>query len=275
MKLLSHTYLDDLIVKSLLLNGEQEVSDVYKDLVAQGQKITIQALYKRLRILLRDQIILKNKKSIVINNEWSGNMLELLSGNTGLPILKPGETATYSFKELASLDAYWKHVMTPIEKAHPNFPIFFFNHYEIWIQLTGRRDNEIEYLKKISQDKHYCFFLLGKDNQYNQGFKKKYQTEYLQISVGAEGFVSTDYPTVIADYIITTKLSLRVARTIDEIYLLPNEKDVSERINKIFSKSAAIKLKIERNENKAKKFRKKIARDFYIPKEIREKYNFF
>lgn len=275
MKILTHTYLDDLIVQSLLLNGEQEVSDVYKDLVAQGQKITIQALYKRLRILLQDQIILKNKKSIVINNEWSENMLELLSGNTGLPILKPGETVTYSFKELASLDAYWKHVMTPIEKAHPNYPIFFFNHYEIWIQLFGRRENEIEYLHKISQDKHYCFFLLGKDNKYNNDFKNNYQTDYLQISVGADGFSLGDYPTVIADYVITTKLSPRLSKMIDEIYKSPNEQIVSEKINKIFLKSAAIKLKIERNENKAKKLRKKIAKDFYIPKDIKERYDLF
>lgn len=275
MKLLTHTHLDDLVVKSLLLNGEQEVIDIYKDLVIKGQNITIQALYKRLRILLEDQIILKNKKFIVINNEWSESMLELLSGNNGLPILKPGETAIYSFKELASLDAYWKHIMTPIEKAYPNYPIFFFNHYEIWIQLTGRKDNEIDYLKRISQDKHYCFFLLGKDNKYNQSFKQKYQTDYLQISVGADGFSPSDYPTVIADYIITTKLSPRVAKLIDDIYTLPSEEILSQKINKIFSKSAAIKLKIERNENKAKKLRKKIAKDFYIPKEIKEKYNLF
>ncbi|MCX6793472.1 MAG: hypothetical protein NTY12_05675 [Candidatus Falkowbacteria bacterium] len=275
MQVLPHTELDDLIIKNLLVNGEQGADEIFCELINKGHNISLQAVYKRLRNLLQSGIILKNKQSIVISNEWKENLLDLLDGNSQIPKLKAGESAIYSFKELSSLDAYWKHIMAPLEKSVPDYPVFLFNPYEIWIQLSDRQQSEIDYLNKFSEDKRFCFFLLGKQNTCDQNFKKLYQSEYLQISLGADGFSERDYIAVISDYVITTKMSPAIIKTINNIYSSTAPNDLSKKIEKIFAKSAAIKLKIERNENKAKKLRKRISKDFYIPKELKEKFDLF
>jgi len=275
MQLLPHTELDDLIIKILITNGEQEAYEIRKELVNKGHNVTLQAIYKRLRNLLKAEIILKNKKSITINNEWKKDFINLLESNTNIPKLKTGESIVYSFKELSSIDAYWKHTMTPIEKHFLNQPVFLYNPYELWIELSDRRQSEIDYIKKFTIDKRYCFFLLGKDNTQHKDFKQLYQSDYMRISLNAKGFSDKDYIAVVADYIVTTKLSPAIVKTIENIYASTKPEELSKKIEKIFAKSAAIKLKIERNENKAKKLRKKIAKDFYIPKELKEKFDLF
>lgn len=275
MQLLPHTELDDLIIKNLLINGEQEADEILKELTSGGHNVTLQAIYKRLRNLLKADIILKNKKSITINNEWKKDFINLLESNTNIPKLKTGESIIYSFKELSSIDAYWKHTMTPIEKHFANQPVFLYNPYELWIELPERRQSEIDYIKKFTIDKRYCFFLLGKENTQHKDFKQLYQSDYMRISLKAKGFSDRDYIAVVADYIVTTKLSPAIVKTIENIYTSTKPEDLSKKIEKIFAKSAAIKLKIERNENKAKKLRKKISKDFYVPKELKEKFDLF
>lgn len=275
MQLLPHTELDDLIIKNLLINGEQEADEILKELTSGGHNVTLQAIYKRLRNLLKADIILKNKKSITINNEWKNNLINLLESNTNIPKLKTGESIIYSFKELSSIDAYWKHTMTPIEKYFFNQPVFLYNPYELWIELPDRRQSEIDYIKKFTIDKRYCFFLLGKENTQHKDFKQLYQSDYMRISLKAKGFSDRDFIAVVADYIVTTKLSPAIVKTIENIYTSTKPEDLSKKIEKIFAKSAAIKLKIERNENKAKKLRKKISKDFYVPKELKEKFDLF
>ena len=46
-------------------------------------------------------------------------------------------------------------------------------------------------------------------------------------------------------------------------------------MNSLVSKTTSIKIKIEKNSSKAKKLRKQIAKDFYIPKELKDKYPLF
>jgi DNA-binding Lrp family transcriptional regulator len=267
--------LDDIIVKSLLENGEQEITDLYNSLNSQGQTTTIQGVYKRIRQLIVAGVILKTKKTVTINSEWAENLQNLLENVLRTPGLKTGESIVYSFKKLGPLDAYWKHIMAPLEKSFFGYPIFLYNPYEIWIELSDRKDSERDYFQAFTKERRHCFCSLGKQNYRNQDFKKEYQDDYLQVSVGNEVFSDRDYVAVIADYIITTKLTPALAKSINLIYSSDNTNEVSEKINNLFANSTAIKLKVERNENKAKKLRKKISKDFYIPKKISEKFDLF
>jgi len=275
MRILPYTPLDEVIVHNLLSKGDLEVEDIYRELKSENHNVTIQAIYKRLRHLLQSGIIIKNKKQVSISNEWRENLLDLLETTSKVPNLKPGESAAYSFKGLSSLDAYWKHVMAPLERSIPDYPIFFYNPYEIWIQLSDRKESEKQYLHKFSEEKRYAFYLLGKHNQLNEEFKKQYQSEYLQISISPTTFNDRDYITLIADYIITTKLSPKLSKALEAIYSSGKPSDISANINSLFTKPGAIQLKIERNQNKAMRLRRKISKDFYIPKEAKERHNIF
>jgi hypothetical protein len=275
MQILIHTKLDNLIVKNLLENGAQEIIDLHDTINSQGQTVTIQGIYKRIRQLMRDGVVLKNNKIVAINNEWAENLHGLLENVLNAPTIKTGESITYSFKRLGPLDAYWKHIMAPLEKSFSGYPVFLYNPSEIWIDLPDRKESEINYYKAFSTEKRHCFCSLGKKNFRNQDFKKNYHGDFLQISVGDEISSDRDYIAVIADYIITTKLTPAIAKAIDQIYLSSDPNELAKKLEELFSKSTAFKLKIERSENKAKKFRKKISKSFYVPKEMIIKFDLF
>jgi hypothetical protein len=54
-----------------------------------------------------------------------------------------------------------------------------------------------------------------------------------------------------------------------------DEKVLEAELNKLFKNSGIIKLSVEHNEKKARILRKRLAANFYIPKEVQQKYNLF
>lgn len=275
MNLLPLTILDNRLVKILLTKGEQRIEEIRECLLAEGEKTTLQGVYKSVRRLLDNGIILKHHATISINNEWAENLLELLEQAMRPLKLASGESQSYSFKLLSSLDAQWKHIMAPLEKSFADYPVFLYNPYDIWHELPDRRDSEIAYYRQFAKDKRYCFCLLGKQNIHNSAFKQSFQDDFLQISVGNELFSDRDHIAVISDYVITTKLPPALVKAINAIYESCAQEFLPEKISALFSKSTAIKLKIERNRKKASLIRQKIAKDFYLPKELKEKYQLF
>lgn len=275
MPLLPLTPLDNSLVSILLSKGEMEVDELQRVLAAEGQPVTIQGVYKGLRRLIHNDIVVKNKQAVAISSEWAEGLLEQLENALHPLQLKSGESVAYSFRRLSSLDAQWKHVMAPLERSLPDYPVFLYNPYEIWIELPDRRASEERYFDQFAIDRRYCFCLLGKDNPHNDRFKQARQSDFLQVAVGNEAFSDREHIAIIADYIITTILPPRIARELNEIFKNPDETCLAEKVSAIFAGSTALKLKIERNGAKAKILRRKMAKDFYVPKELKEKYTLF
>jgi hypothetical protein len=165
----------------------------------------------------------------------------------------------------------------PLHESHPHDPIFFYNFHYIWLHLSeSRKQSELSYYASIAENRNHAFSLVGSKSAYDIEVKKKLQNEFVQWAVGTEHFSKTDYVTVFSDYIITTRMSSRLASEIEECYNDNyNITSLESKLQKIGIEKKKVRLIIERDKEKAKKLRKKLSKEFFVPKELIEQFNLY
>ncbi|MBP7831549.1 MAG: hypothetical protein KA028_00835 [Candidatus Pacebacteria bacterium] len=265
----------DHIVEALLVN-EASVADIETYLEGENTKVTIQGIYKTLRELIAEDIVVKQKKIYSINNVWREKTGELFMKRQVFS-LSAGEEVAYRFTKLTHLDAFWKHTLSDIQKETGTFPNFDFVPHAFWFYAEGRRQSELEYYKTFDENKTYLFTTIEGKTVMDKRMKEIEQTEYHQVHLGDKGpFGRRDHVTIMGPYIIMTKVSAKLAYATDALYeKVTDEKTLEIELNKLFKDSGIIKLSVEHNEKKARVLRKRLAANFYIPKELQEKFSLF
>jgi hypothetical protein len=261
--------LEDRLIR-LLLSKEQSVKTLKKTLSDEGVVATIQGIYKALRLLVAEEIIIKRGNLYSLSEEWRSGAVDSLNQSADRFELAEGEKISFDLASLVHLDQQWKNIVLPLHNAHPTAPVFFYNPHEIWIHLNeSRKKSEYAYYESFKENKTHAFALFGGNTEHDKAMKKELQNEYLQIAVGVEAFSKTDYPTIFGDYIITTRISKRLSEEIEKAYKESESGEVlQERLQKIGIEKKKVKLIIERDRDKAKKLRKKLSKEFFISQEI-------
>lgn len=240
-----------------------------------GEKISIQGIYKALNKLVREGVLVKNKMKFVVSREWVEGLIEKLGGTNAELEMSEGEITTHQFTSLNQLDAYWKHRISTILAAFSNYPMFSYETHSIWIYLSERKESEEKFFNSFEKNKRFAFFRVGGTTFADKEYKQKYGGEYLKIDISDKRILG-NHMSIVGDYIVTTKLEKGIEDEIDAIFLEKNtEVDIHESLEKILGKKQKVKLSIERNKEKAKKYRKKISENFYVPQELIKKYDLF
>ena len=262
---------------SFLLHKDQTVKGLKKSLDIDSSGITVQGIYKTLKKLIADEVVIKRGTIYSLSEEWKERVISEISERNNRLELAEGERISLELASLVHLDQQWKNIVIPFHKAHPKDPIFFYNPHEIWIHLSeSRKKSEYDYYKSFSEQKTYAFALFGGNTIHDVFMKKELQNEYMQVAVGVEHFSKIDYPTIFGDYIITTRISPRLAVEIEKCYQeSPNTKILEERLHAIGIEKKKVKLIIERDKEKAKKLRKKLSKEFFVPQELISEFNLF
>ena len=268
--------LEDSVV-SLLLEREQSVKTLIKTLSSKGFSVTIQAVYKVLRILVKSEVVIKRTNMYALSEEWRGRIIDTFEKTQNRFELAEGESIIFDLASLVHLDQQWKNIVLPLHNAHPTAPVFFYNPHEIWIHLNeSRKQSEYAYYTSFKENKTHAFALFGGDTEHDKTMKKELQNEYLQIAVGVEAFSKTDYPTIFGDYIITTRISKRLSEEIEQSYKESESKIVLEdRLQEIGIEKKKVKLIIERDREKAKKLRKKLSKEFFVPPALLKEFDLY
>ncbi len=267
---------EDIIIR-LLSKGKTTPSALHEAVVADGEVVTIQAVYKALRYLIKDSVVVKSGKTVEISQEWVNRISSTFNTQTTLPQLADGEAAVYNYKSLVNLDAYWKHLMSALDDKFSKFPVFLYSPYHIWYHISERTQSEADYFTGFAKAQHFAFFVIGNETQLDQNFKKQFQDEYLQIDTWRKSSLrENNYLTIIDDYIIDTILSNKMTEAIRKYYssALPLE-DATIQLNMVLLEPSKSKIKIERNRKKANLLRKKLSKNFFIPKALKEQYELF
>ncbi len=246
-----------------LAKAPQKIDAIHK-YISLHKPITRPAIYDQLKKLIHDGIILKNKTSYVISNEWVERMRDFFSG-TNLPILKEGESMAYVFKSLAQMDQFWKHMFPVYHSLYKNEPIYMYDQHCFWVYIKGREESEDNHYKSYPLKKRRAYFLIGGETELDFAFKRKYQNSYLKINaVKIKGIKNTDHITVIGDLVINSQTPKTFSDAIHRIYV--NKKmsveEKKEKINREVEKIKKLHFKIEHNKKKAEKYRKIIGKDF-------------
>jgi len=263
-------------VARYLVPKEQTVKDLLKLLEKESGDYTIQALYVVLRNLVATEVVVKRGTFYFLNEEWRSRVASQL-GKRGVVELSEGESITYMLSSLVHHDLQWKNIVLPLHEVHPKDPIFFYSYHYVWIHLSeSRKQSELNYYQSFIENKSYAFSLIGSKNHHDIEVKKRLQNEFVQWAVGTEHFSKTDYITVFGDYIIITRLTKKLANEIEECYKQSsNAQLLEEKLKKIGIEKKRIRLTVVRNQDKAKKLRKKLSKEFFVPRQLVEEFNLY
>ncbi len=268
--------LEDKVLR-YLVSKERTVKSMKKELSSQGVEVSIQGIYKVLRSLIGQEIVIKRGSLYSLLEEWRNNTIDILSKSNNRLELTDGESIKLELSSLSHLDQQWKNIVLPLHESHPNEPIFFYNYHYIWLYVSeSRKQSELAYFASFMKNKSYAFSLIGSKNIHDIEVKKILQNDFVEWAVGTERFPKTDYPVVFNDYVMITRLSKQLTEKIDRCYEESlNLVTLEAKLQKIGTEKNKVKLIIERNKNKAKKLRKKLSKEFFVPRNLIKEFDLY
>ena len=267
--------LEDRIVRYLILKN-QTIHTLDTELQNEKIHATHQGIYKSLRFLIKEEVVVKHKDYFSLNEEWKSKLVNDLQSDRNFE-LSEHESIYFDLNSLIHLDQQWKNITLAIQKNISQFPIFFYNPHDIWSFLSdSRKKSEETYYKNLEKDKIFTFTVNGGNTEFDKLIKKQRENDYFKVNLGEEIFKKTDYITIMDDYITTVRINKKTSELIEKCFKeSENFITFQKEIQKVGIEKKKVKLIIERNKEKAKKLRKKISKDFYISRELREKFDLF
>lgn len=267
--------LEDKIVR-YLTDSNKTIYGIKEGLKREKNMVTDQGIYKSIRLLIKEEVVIKNKDIFSLNEEWKNKIIEGFQKNIEFE-LSEKEQIQFDLSSLIHLDQQWKNITISIQKNISGFPVFFYNPHDIWSFLSeSRKQSEISYYKNLYKNKTYSFCVNAGNTKFDKIMRQERETEYNRININDELFKNTDYITIIGDYITIVRISKKTAELIERNYKESKDyQDFQKQIQKLGIEKKKVKLIIEKNKQKAKTLRKKLSKNLYIPKDLIEKYDLF
>lgn len=269
--------MEDKIIR-FLADGSKTASKLLKLFERKGQSVSVQSIYKALRYLIKDSAVIKHSTKYSLSKEWADKVGAYLSraGNTPPPLLSR-ESISYKFNLLKHLDSYWKQAVLSIQEINPDYPIFIYNSYGIWIHLKDRHESEVTFWNSFKKNRRHAFCVFGNESSLDKKQKKSFENEYLQFDLRSGApYPSNIHFTIIKDYIVTTKLDRISTQMIKDIFnKTDNFEDVGDKLTQILNSPGKFALKIENDPDKAKRLRKELHKNFFISADLKSKYQLF
>jgi hypothetical protein len=256
-----HKTLEDTLVQ-LLLKGPSSIKALH-EAVSENEPVSLRAVYKAADALIDARVCFKVGKNVWINQEWVRAVREKLSPGS-LP-LSPGERAVYTFTSAEHLNVFWKTVALQLEEGEHGQP-FFYNPHNFWAYIPELKESEDEYYAQFAREKKNAYFCVGGTTEADKEFKRGYQNKYFQVDARTiPSLGRRDHIMVLGDFVITARLSHKLAVRLDELYETgkPLEKILPD-ILAAYRSDANVRLVFENNAAKAAKLRALLSPNFVV-----------
>lgn len=261
-------------IVDILKNGSLETSRLLDLVLQRFPSLTLQGIYKAVRILKKEAIIVVQKKIVALNQVWLEE-LERFAIKTkynyrfnnieSLNILgmKDGDRIIYHFKDPVSVDIFWNHTLFILFDCISDVSQWYAYASHNWF-LFARRGDElklIEYMKKRGIT--YNFFVPHK-TALDKVIRKEFDGRYMKYSILEKPlFRERKNPlgivlNIFGDYVLEAQYDRNTTNRIEEFYRKYekiDEENVVE-LKQIVSKVGEIKFMIEKNKQKAEKINK-------------------
>jgi len=259
-----------------ILKGNSTAVDIQDALRIKNAPATIQGIYKALRELISENVILKQGKKYFINNKWRKDVEKLISQRSRF-VLRSGEEIKYSFKKIENTDSFWKNIFSDIEVEIGKTPVFHFTPHQFWILIKERSQSELDYYDELNKKNIFGYTLIGGETEFDNKAKRLLSSKYHQLHTDDKvNLNNRDHISVLGNYIIITRLPNSFASAVDALYKkCKSEVELTIGLEKVFKKSGNIVMIIKNSPERARKLRKIISKDFYIPRELRENFDLF
>lgn len=270
--------IEDIIIETLAKNPYTEGPNLVLLIRKTRSKTTKQAVYSALKSLIESETVVKIGNKYFISRIWIHKVNQLFKdqkekefARDAIFDLEDKESISYHFPSLLSCDTYWAHVSNLLIEWTPHdCPIFVWNPHEIF--AIGRNQIEKDIFKEFQEKNKYAFFITRGETPLDMEFKKTWGNDHVSINTDNEiKFANNYYLNVFKDFIIEVFIDEKLMKEIDNFY--KNNSKLNPENIKIFenllSKKYPVRMKISRKKNKASLLRKKLSKDFYIPKHLK------
>ncbi len=260
------------IIVSFLAMGSHNTKDLQTK-VQGKKKVTKQAFYKALRELVAQEIVLKNKQLVLLNNSWVNKLHNFVAtidehyqtqAANSLFNLSEGESLIYHFKSIPNLDALWMHYFYLIAKQEKNADIVMYNPHEFWSLV--RFEEEQALYKWTKDNKRKTYLIVGNNSTLDKTTTSYIQKYNVQMMYETKSlFKETYYYAIIGDYVLTTIIDQRTAHLIDSLYKKYSSWSIeaAAEMEKILAGLRKSKVIIQKNRNKAEKLHKMLVKKYF------------
>ena len=266
--------IEEIVLELLISNRKLSIEELIKRVDQRRGGATKQGVYRVLRKLKRDGKIVIYKSSVSINTLWIEKLRAMTMGISGASIfgdlnsLKKEEKVVIEGIGLVEADALWSEAFINIEnKISAKHPLYLYNPHN-WTILAQPETDRI-HADRLQHKQRPIFLSIGGRTALDKETVRLAAHEKIHCSLSSL-FKSSHSIAIIGDYIISVKLSQKGGVLIDKIfrgYTLPKE---AAREIKIINGKVKAKILIENDLTKAKNLKKRIARDFFVPKQNRD-----
>ncbi len=239
---------------------------------------TKQAVYAALRLLAQSEAIAKAGGKYYVSRVWIQRVYELFDVQKKRELigeaifaLKEGKSFSYRYPNLAICDTYWAHLFKVLTDWVPSeCPIFAWHPHPIF--SIWRRDIEVSIFAEFERENKHCYFISGGNTVLDQRWKKTWGNKRVALNTDIKRtFASNYFLNVVQDFVIEVFVDQRLANLIEgffQKYQKLDEKNIAE-FESYFDRPYPVRIKISRKKKKAALLRKRMARDFYIPKQLK------
>lgn len=271
--------LPELIVSHLAYQPEMNIEELQEAINPKLKKpITQRGWYKAVRGLLDSEVLVKTRRVYSLNYAWLEQMrlfshittatyLNEKDQQKNITHLKKGEQNKYAFPNIIAADIFWFHIFALLSEHQGNVSYYSYcPHY--WFFLAHRFMTEKHYEAARLYDFGYYHVIGSRSDMdlWSEQQLTKYQHKYHYFSPKQLNIPSHIYPAAVGEYLITLRTTKDFAQKIDQLF-----KNTKFDINKenppvsaadLFKQKSPTTVIVERNAEKADKFRRKIARYF-------------
>ncbi len=260
--------IEDLIIEALV-SGPQETASLLEAINAKRAGTTKQAVYKALRHLRSDEVIIQTRGEVALSSLWLKKLATFteqarlnysMNDQPSLDFLalKNGEKIVYWFKSFEATDIFWGHAFDIlIDKTPKSTPVCIYNPQE-WF-LLARPETETFLFNRFKTIDRKLFLIAGNRDALDIEAQKYFDGEITNYYASPKSlFEKNNYNVnIFNDYLIEVWLDPKISELIDQFYkkttLLT---DVAKNdLLDIIKRKGRNKLVIYRNERKAQKVR--------------------
>lgn len=268
--------LENIIIQHLAREGNKTVEEILVLLKKDNFNTTIQGIYRALRKLQKEGVVIKNKKEYALRIPWLLDMnflLEQAETNflqsnyiKNLIPFKEKEKKIWYFNNFYKMNNFWSQVLLAMAEISKNKIFLDFNPHT-WFHLI-QPHQEYQFLKSLLSKSKKMYTILA-DKSYLDNYATKFWNfKNFDYHLTNKGYYSnikkTTYYTITDDIILTITLNKNTALEIENIY--KKTKSIKEldtgNVLDVFNKKTRIKMTIERNSEKSLKEYKRFEKIF-------------
>lgn len=278
MILAAHHKLEDLILEVFAFHTNLSVKQVIILLRRKGQNVTEQGVYRVLRKLQKDGIIVKNKNFYNIRLAWLVELSDLIKQmektylhEKSLEQFLPQEQEKYTwhFSDLYKMNNFWSQILIVLSKhSHKKLGLSYSPH--LWYVLGGNINQENQFTESYIAGLKKSYFIVGGrtflDKHSLTLFDKVTEKEHRYLASESEYIEKkrSIFIDIVDDYVLTTTLDAATTQHIEKLFANSDTlKQVDqEALDQLWKRRIKGKIILQRSAKKTKTYYKKFEKIF-------------